>query len=113
MANEILQANQRVVVTGLGAITSLGHTVQDYWDNLLAGKSGLRRIQSFDPTDYACQVGGEVVDFDPTKYMDGKEVKRNDRYTHFAMAAARQCRRLCCQNRRFRTRNMIFRTSML
>lgn len=89
MANEILQANQRVVVTGLGAITSLGHTVQDYWDNLLAGKSGLRRIQSFDPTDYACQVGGEVVDFDPTKYMDGKEVKRNDRYTHFAMAAAR------------------------
>lgn len=89
MATEILKANQRVVVTGMGTITALGHTVDTYWENLLAGKSGLRRIQAFDPADFACQVGGEVVDFDPAKYMDGKEVKRNDRYTHFAMAAAR------------------------
>jgi 3-oxoacyl-[acyl-carrier-protein] synthase II len=87
--NEIYKAHQRVVVTGIGVITALGQTVQSYWDALLSGQSGIRRIQHFDPTDYPCQVGAEVPDFDPTQYMDGKEVKRNDRYTHFAMAAAR------------------------
>lgn len=80
---------QKVVVTGIGVMNALGHTITTYWDNLLAGKSGIDRVSSFDPKDCASQIGAEVKDFDPCQYMDPKEVKRNDRYTHFAMAAAR------------------------
>jgi 3-oxoacyl-[acyl-carrier-protein] synthase II len=80
----------RVVVTGLGAVTSLGHNVPDFWAALLAGRSGIRRIERFDITDYPCKVGAEVRDWDPAKFMDPKEVRRNDRYTHFAVVAALQ-----------------------
>lgn len=81
---------ERVVVTGIGVITSLGQTITAFWDNILAGKSGIDRVTAFDPTDYPSQVGAEVRDFDPTQYMDPKETKRSDRYTHFAMAASRR-----------------------
>ncbi len=80
---------KRIVVTGMGAITPLGNDVNSFWEGLLAGRSGLRRITAFDPTDYQCQVGGEVPDFDPGQHMDPKDAKRNDRYTQFAVAAAR------------------------
>ncbi|HTB62568.1 MAG TPA: beta-ketoacyl-ACP synthase II [Opitutales bacterium] len=80
----------RVVVTGLGAVTSLGHNVPDFWNGLLAGRSGIHRIERFDITDYPCKIGGEVRDWDPATLMDPKEVRRNDRYTHFAVAAALQ-----------------------
>ncbi len=83
-------APERVVVTGIGIITSIGHNITTYWDNLLAGTSGITRITTFDPTDYPSQVGAEVKDFDAKQYMDPKEVKRNDRYSHFAMAASRE-----------------------
>ena len=83
-------APERVVVTGIGVITSIGHNITTYWDNLLAGTSGIARITTFDPTDYPSQVGAEVKDFDAKQYMDPKEVKRNDRYSHFAMAASRE-----------------------
>jgi 3-oxoacyl-[acyl-carrier-protein] synthase II len=79
----------RVVVTGLGVVTSIGHNAADFWQSLLAGRSGIDRVRRFDPTDYPCKVGAEVRDWDPTQYMDAKEVKRNDRYTHFAMGASR------------------------
>ncbi|MDR1498513.1 MAG: beta-ketoacyl-ACP synthase II [Puniceicoccales bacterium] len=80
----------RIVVTGLGAITPLGNTTESYWQGLLAGTSGISAITRFDTTDIPSKVGGEVKDFDPTRYMDPKEAKRNDRYVQFALAASRE-----------------------
>jgi 3-oxoacyl-[acyl-carrier-protein] synthase II len=78
-----------VVVTGLGTLCSLGQGIGACWQNLLAGKSGITRITRFDATDYPCQVGAEVQGFDPCAFMDPKEAKRSDRYTQFAVAAAK------------------------
>ncbi len=80
---------RRVVVTGMGAITPLGNDVDSYWEGLLAGRSGIRRVTAFDTEGYPCKVGGEVLDFNPDQWMDPKDAKRNDRYTQFAVAAAR------------------------
>ena len=85
MANE----KRKVVVTGMGVISSLGSTADDFWAGLVAGRSGIRRVSLFDVADYPCQIGGEITDFDATKYMDPKEVRRNDRYVHLAVGAAR------------------------
>ena len=79
----------RVVVTGLGVVTALGTGIGEYWDNLVAGNSGIRRITNFDPTNFTCQIGAEIRDFDPGKWMDPKEARRNDRYTQLAMAASK------------------------
>ncbi len=79
----------RVVITGLGAITPVGIGKNVFWQSLLAGKNGIERITRFDPTDFQSQIAGEVTDFEPTDYIDKKEVKRMDRYTQFAMAAAK------------------------
>ena len=87
---EILVPQRRVVITGLGAVTSIGHTVDAFWASLLAGRCGIERVTHFDPAAYACQIGAEVRDWDPAQHMDPKEARRNDRYTHFAFAAARQ-----------------------
>jgi 3-oxoacyl-[acyl-carrier-protein] synthase II len=83
-------SSRRVVVTGLGAVTSLGHDVETFWKNLIAGQSGVRRISLFDPADFASQIGAEVRDWDPAQHMDPKEARRNDRYTHFGFVAAKQ-----------------------
>jgi len=83
------QSVPKIVVTGLGVITSLGHDVDTFWDNLLAGKSGIRRVETMDASQLPCQVAAEVHDFDAADYMDGKEAKRNDLYTHYAVAASR------------------------
>lgn len=80
---------QRVVITGIGTVTSYGDGVDTFWDSLLAGKSGIDRVQSFDVTEYASQVGAECLHFEAGKYMDPKEARRNDRYTQFAVAGAR------------------------
>lgn len=74
----------------MGAITPLGSEVETFWENLLAGKSGIRKVEAFDTEAYPCKVGGEVADFNPGDYMDPKDAKRNDRYTQFAVAAARK-----------------------
>ena len=79
---------RRVVVTGLGMITALGHNACENWDALVAAKSGTARISLFDPTGYESQVAGEVKHFDPTAYMDRKEARRADRVTQFAFVAA-------------------------
>jgi 3-oxoacyl-[acyl-carrier-protein] synthase II len=81
---------RRVVVTGLGVVTSLGHDVESFWSNLVAGRCGIQRISLFDPTEFASQIGAEVRDWDPARHMDPKEARRNDRYTHFGFAAAKQ-----------------------
>ncbi len=80
---------RRVVVTGLGLVTPLGNTVSETWDGLLAGKSGAAPIQRFDPAEMDVRFACEVKEFDPLDYMDRKEVKRSDRFVHYAMAATR------------------------
>ncbi len=80
---------KRIVVTGMGAITPLGNDVSTFWDNLLAGKSGIRKVTAFDTEHYQSKIGGEVPDFNPGDWMDPKDAKRNDRYTQFAVGATR------------------------
>ncbi len=80
----------RVVVTGMGMVTALGQDVASTWDGLVAGRSGVRRIQSFDPSRVASQIAAEVLDFDCSSVLDRKEQRRNDRYVQFALVAARQ-----------------------
>lgn len=81
---------KRVVVTGLGATTPLGNDVQTTWQALLAGKSGVGRISHFDATQFTTTIAAEVKDFDPERYMDAKEVKRNDPFIWYAIAAAKE-----------------------
>lgn len=78
----------RVVVTGVGAVTPIGNDAKTFWDGLLAGKSGIGMITAFDTTDYPAKIAAEVKDFNPEDYMDRKEVKRTDRFVQFALAAA-------------------------
>jgi len=78
---------RRVVVTGLGLICALGNTSEQVWKNLLAGKSGVRRITHFDTTDFACQIAAEVRDFDPLQFIEKKEIKKMGRFIHLALAA--------------------------
>ena len=83
-------ASRRVVVTGLGVVTSIGHDVDTFWSSLLAGRCGIQRVSLFDPGEFACQIGAEVRDWDAAQHMDPKEARRNDRYTHFGFVAAKQ-----------------------
>ncbi len=82
-------AKKRVVVTGMGVVTSLGNDVETFFGNLLAGKSGIDRVTAFDTSDFPCRIGAEVRDFVATDWMDFKEVRRNDRYAHLGMAASK------------------------
>ena len=81
---------RRVVVTGMGAVSALGNDVASTWNGLLAGKSGIRRLASFDPSRVASQIGAEVKDFDPSAVIDRKEMRRMDRYIQFGLVVARQ-----------------------
>ena len=80
---------KRVVVTGLGAVTPIGNNVEAFWQNLVAGKSGVGLITQFDTTAFDCKIAAEVKDFDFANYGDKKEAKRMDRVTQFAVAAAK------------------------
>lgn len=77
----------RVVVTGMGAITPVGIGVKDSWEAVLAGCNGIHRIACFDPEPYGSQMAGEVRDFEPTDYIERKQVGRTARFTQFALAA--------------------------
>ncbi|HAN66618.1 MAG TPA: beta-ketoacyl-[acyl-carrier-protein] synthase II [Chitinophagaceae bacterium] len=79
---------KRVVVTGLGALTPLGKTVAEYWQNLEAGMSGCDFIQQFDVSKFKTRFACEVKDFDPTQYLDRKEARKIDRYCQFALVAS-------------------------
>jgi 3-oxoacyl-[acyl-carrier-protein] synthase II len=81
---------RRVVVTGLGAVTPLGNDVESSWANLVAGKSGAGPITQFDASDFPVQFACEAKDFDPAAWIDYKAARRMDRFTHLALAAARQ-----------------------
>lgn len=78
----------RVVVTGMGAITPLGNTLKDNWDNLLSGKSGAGLISKFDASSFPVRISAEVKDFDPANYVDKKEVKKFDYFVFYALAAS-------------------------
>lgn len=86
---EIERPRNRVVVTGIGTIAAQGTGIDPFWEALLAGKSGIDTVSRFDVTDYPSKVGSEVRDFDAGDFMDPKEARRNDRYTHFAVAASK------------------------
>jgi beta-ketoacyl-acyl-carrier-protein synthase II len=81
---------KRVVITGLGAVTALGPDVPALWENLINGKSGIRRITQFDASAMPCQIAGEIPEFDPTQYMERKEARRFPRSSQIALGAASQ-----------------------
>ncbi|RYY11968.1 MAG: beta-ketoacyl-[acyl-carrier-protein] synthase II [Chitinophagaceae bacterium] len=81
---------KRVVVTGLGAITPLGNTVNEFWENIVAGKSGAAAITKFDTAKFKTNFAAEVKDFDAEAYIDKKELKKYDLYTQYAIAASDQ-----------------------
>jgi len=80
--------NNSIVITGIGLITPLGITAEENWRALMEGRSGIDMIQRFDASSLPARFGGEVKNFDAANYMDAKEVRHYDRYTHFAVAAA-------------------------
>jgi 3-oxoacyl-[acyl-carrier-protein] synthase II len=85
---------RRVVITGLGAVTPLGHQMDVFWKNIVEGQCGVDRISAFDPSCFDCQIAAEVKDFDPTPaFPSPKELRRTDRYTHFGVHAAWQALR--------------------
>jgi 3-oxoacyl-[acyl-carrier-protein] synthase II len=81
--------NRRVAVTGMGIISPVGSDLETVWGNLVAGRSGLRRITRFDPSPYEPQAAGEVDDFEPTKWMDFKAIRRTDKNVVFGVAVAK------------------------
>uniref|UniRef100_A0A7C4LKE9 3-oxoacyl-[acyl-carrier-protein] synthase 2 n=1 Tax=Schlesneria paludicola TaxID=360056 RepID=A0A7C4LKE9_9PLAN len=81
---------RRVVVTGMSVVTALGHELDEFWDNLCAGKSGVARIERFDSADFKVHFGGEIKDFNPEGWIDPKEVRRLDRFCQFALVAAQK-----------------------
>jgi 3-oxoacyl-[acyl-carrier-protein] synthase II len=82
--------SRRVVVTGLGALTPLGHSVDEFWEGLLAGRSGAGPITKFDASDVRAKVACEVDGFDPTDYMSPKLAERQDPFSQYALAVAQQ-----------------------
>jgi 3-oxoacyl-[acyl-carrier-protein] synthase II len=82
--------NRRVVVTGMGAITPIGNSVPEFFDNVQAGKCGIEFINTFDTENFPAKVAAQVKDFEPKNYMDAKEARRMDRFSQFAVAAAKE-----------------------
>ncbi|TET52516.1 MAG: beta-ketoacyl-[acyl-carrier-protein] synthase II, partial [Actinobacteria bacterium] len=80
---------KRVVITGIGPVTALGKDKDSFFASLLAGKSGINKIESFDVSRYSCQIASTIKDFDPVNYMDQKAAKRMDKFSQYAIAAAK------------------------
>src|SRR3972149_1925890 len=81
---------RRVVITGMGTLNPLGHTVAESWDRAANGVAGIAPITLFDTADFLVKVGGEVKNFDPTQYMEAREARRRDRAQQLASAASRE-----------------------
>ena len=81
---------RRVVVTGLGAITPIGNNVEELWDGIKSGKCGIDDITLFDTTNSKVKIAAEVKNFNPEEHFDRKTAKRLDRFSHFALMAARE-----------------------
>ena len=80
--------SRHAVVTGLGLVTSLGHEVDVFWERLLAGESGVSRVEAFDVSDYTVRIAGEIKDFDPAAYVEKRKARHMDRFSQMAVAAA-------------------------
>jgi 3-oxoacyl-[acyl-carrier-protein] synthase II len=80
---------ERVVVTGIGPVTPVGTGVEEFWTGLTTGRNGIGPIERFDPSDLPVRLCGDVRDFDPTLWMDAKEIRRTDRFVHYSIAAAK------------------------
>lgn len=80
---------KRVVVTGIGVVTSLGLNTNDFWKSIKQGKSGINTIKKFDIENFSTKVAAEINNFEPNDFIDKKEAKRMDKYTQFAMAASK------------------------
>ena len=81
---------RRVVVTGMSVVTALGSNLPEFWERLCAGKSGVSRLERFDCSDFKVNFGGEVKDFKPEEHFEGKEARRLDRFSQFALASAQK-----------------------
>lgn len=79
---------RRVVITGMGVMTSLGHDLDTFWNHLMEGKSGVSLIEAFDVSEYPTRIAAEIKDFQPDDYMDKKESRRMDRFVQFAVASS-------------------------
>lgn len=79
---------ERVVVTGMGVMTSLGFDLETFWGNILAGQSGISHIEAFDVSEYPTRIAAEIKNFNPEDYADRKEARRMDRFVQFAVAAS-------------------------
>ncbi|MFB5673547.1 beta-ketoacyl-ACP synthase II [Paenibacillus terreus] len=80
---------QRVVITGMGVVTALGQDLNTLWDNLMAGKSGVSTVDSFDVSEYPTKIAASIKDFNPEDYMDRKDARKMDRFVQFAVAAGK------------------------
>ena len=81
---------RRVVITGMGTLNPLGHTVAETWANMVAGVSGIAPITAFDTSNFLVKIAGEVKGFDPMRYMEAREARRRDRCQQLACAASRE-----------------------
>src|SRR6201984_2082909 len=85
-----MNSDRRVVITGMGVVTPIGNDLETFWSNLKNGVSGISTIDAFDTSGYDCKIGGQVRDFDPKPFFKNpKDVRRTDRFTHLAVAAAK------------------------
>src|ERR1041384_1401602 len=82
---------RKIVITGLGVVSSLGHNIGDFWKNIVAGQCGIQPISAFDPSGFDCRIAAEVKNFDPAPaFPSAKEVRRTDRFTQFSIFAGYQ-----------------------
>jgi len=81
--------NKRVAITGAGIISPIGNTKEEFWNSILAGKNGVARLTCFDPSNFTSHIGAEVKNFDPTPYVNPKELRRMDRFVQFALCASK------------------------
>ena len=79
----------RVVITGMGAVTPIGNNVEDFWQSLKSGTNGIDKITFFDTEAYKAKLAAEVKGFNPEDYLDKREARRMDRFCHFAIAASK------------------------
>ena len=85
-----MKNREKIVITGMGAVTPVGIGVEEYWENLCEGRCGIQRISRFDPSDLAVQIAAEVWDFRPEDYLPGKLIRETDPFTQYAFAAAKE-----------------------
>lgn len=84
-----MQNRRRVVVTGLGTVSPVGCTIEEFWKSLLEGRSGVKRLACFDPSNFTAKIAAEIKNFDPSPHLSPKEIKRMDRFVQFAVCSAK------------------------